>query len=328
MSIGKMELSRFETWPIVAVKSGRRLYGRAISLFINNGSCHLTSVDVFADGSINCWGFVDRQLFQQKLRSRWVVPAPHGTQAISVFDFGMAVVAEGSWSQSPQSIGAEVEGIVRELNPDMTDLVDLQGPATVEARGKLRSYKVSIADRRAYRQVEATHEDIPAEHVPILRRQAGYFELTRLFIYADGLLQVGAAGALFPLDELSSLYERGKIANHAPAGSAILLPGLGEFRTESEFGGICVHDRMGEVHDKLAILHGQPGAVAICRKCFVAYERNPSATAKQALRVAYEAVPRHLRRYCGGMDLRDAPIRAVLYGAANEIGVANESGYQ
>ena len=317
MSIGNMEPSRFETWPIVAWKSGRRLYGRAISLFINNGSCHLTSVDVFADGSINCWGFVDRRQFQQKLRARWVVPAPRDPQPISVFDFGMAVIGESRWQQSSQSIGAAVEAIVRDLNPDMNDLVDLHGAA--EARGKLRSYKGSVAGRRAYRRVETTHEEILAEHVPILRRGARGFELTRLFIYADGFLQVGTTDVLLPLHELSSLYERGEIANHAAAGSVIVLPGLGEFRTDAEFGGVSVHDRTGEVHDKLAILHGQPGAVAICRKCFAAYEHNPSPTAKHALRVAYEAVPRHLRRYCGNVDLRDSPIRAVLYGVGNGV---------
>jgi hypothetical protein len=32
------------------------------------------------------------------------------------------------------------------------------------------------------------------------------------------------------------------------------------------------------------------------------------------LRRSYEAVPEHLRMYCGDMDTKDIPIRMILYG--------------
>src|SRR5882672_3383334 len=92
----------FSSWPIVRAKPGGKTYGRAIQLFINNWQCHLTIVDVFSDGAVDCWGFVDLNLFHEKLRSRWVVPFPaRADQHISVFHFGMTRFCRAEWLQTP-----------------------------------------------------------------------------------------------------------------------------------------------------------------------------------------------------------------------------------
>ena len=90
---------------------------RSISLFINNGQCHLTTVDVYEDGAINCWGFVDRELFKNKVRARWVVSRPKAGQHLSVHNFGFTGISDGCWLQSPESIVAIVESTLRMLNP-------------------------------------------------------------------------------------------------------------------------------------------------------------------------------------------------------------------
>lgn len=63
--------NHFETWLIVRSKPAPKANGRSISLLINNVQCHLTTVDVYEDGSIDCWGFVDRELFKNKVEARW-----------------------------------------------------------------------------------------------------------------------------------------------------------------------------------------------------------------------------------------------------------------
>ena len=93
-----------------------------------------------------------------------------------------------------------------------------------------------------------------------------------------------------------------------------MLPGLGEFWTKDEFGGVAIHDRIGEIQDMLDELNGSRGAIKICMERFAAYQREPSDQTKEQLREAYEAVPGHLRMYCGDMDSKDWPIRTVLYG--------------
>ena len=47
---------------------------------------------------------------------------------------------------------------------------------------------------------------------------------------------------------------------------------------------------------------------------FRAYLAEQSAENLNALRQKYEAVPEHLRMYCGDMDVKDIPISMILYG--------------
>ena len=43
------------------------------------------------------------------------------------------------------------------------------------------------------------------------------------------------------------------------------------------------------------------------------YESDSSEANRKRLRDTYEAVPEHLRMYCGDMDSRDGPIKRILY---------------
>lgn len=301
------------SWPVVRSRPLGRAYGRSISLFINNWQCHLTTVDVYADGSIDCWGLVDRALFRGKLQSNWVVPAPKAGQTLSVFNFGFTGVSDGRWMQTAHTIAQEVESVVRSLNPEMRDLLDMQGSNT-KMSGKASDVTLGFSDKKPYRKDATGENDILGESVPVLRVEANGFELNRLVVYADGLCQVGSGEALVPIADVPSLYERGVICNAAPAHSRIVLPGLGEFRATSGFGSVAVHSRIGELHDMLNQLNGKPSVITTCSKLFEQYEQEPSPESKEALREAYEAVPEHLRCYCGDMDTRDTAIRAVLYG--------------
>ncbi|MCP3469380.1 hypothetical protein NLM33_03450 [Bradyrhizobium sp. CCGUVB1N3] len=303
----------FESWPIVRSQPAGRTYGRSISLFINNMECHLTTVDVYEDGSIDCWGFVDRALFKTKVGARWVVSGQARDQLLSVFNFGAARVNDAKWFQPQHRIVEQVDAIIGFLNPSMQGLIDMHG-SDVELRGKVHTAKMGLSDKKAFRIADATNEEILADSVPVLKLTNRGAQLTRLFVFADGLLRIGPNGDLFPLEELSSRYVDGEICNQISAGSLIELPGLGEFRPADVFGFISVHDRIGEVHDVLDKLNGGPGAVRRCAQAFTKYEREPTPQMKDALRAAYEAVPEHLRCYCGDMDTRDTAIRKVLFG--------------
>jgi hypothetical protein len=309
----KKPSKHFDSWPIVRTKPVSKTYGRAISVFINNGSCHLVTVDAYADGAIDCWGFVDRALFLNKLRSNWVVPAPKPGQDLSVFDFGYTGIDRAVWVQTSQSIAQVVESTIRELNPGMSGLLDMHG-SNEELRGNVRYAKLGLADEKPFRREQNGTDDILGGSVPVLRIVEGAFEMTRLTVFADGMCQIGSDGTLVPVQEIRTLYDQGRICNAAPRGSRILLPGLGEFWTTTDFGGVTVHDRIGEIQDMLNEVNGRPGVIKICMERFEAYRREPSEQAKEQLRDAYEAVPGHLRMYCGDMDSKDWPIRAVLYG--------------
>jgi hypothetical protein len=309
----RVQKTGFESWPIVRTTPVGKTYGRSISLFINNGDCHLTTVDVYADGAVDCWGFVDLALFRDKLRAKWVVPAPKANQGLSVHNFGYTDLEDSVWWQTARRIEEEVKSIVHALNPEMKDLIDMHG-SDVEVRGRVRYAKLGGSDKKPYRKVGAAVEEMLGDSVPVLRIAGDAFELTRLIVYADGMCQIGSDQKLVSIGELHSLYEERLICNMAPAGSRVILAGLGEFRATTDFGFVTNHDRIMEVHDMLNVLNGKPSVVRTCASLFRDYESEPSQQAKEALLHAYEAVPDHLRCYCGDMDRRDTAIRAVLYG--------------
>jgi hypothetical protein len=93
-----------------------------------------------------------------------------------------------------------------------------------------------------------------------------------------------------------------------------LLDGLGRFQTAGGFWYIDPKERVREAYGLLEELNGGPGAIRRCIDAHEAYEAEPSEERRALLRAAYEAVPEHLRRYCGDMDSKDWPIRHILYG--------------
>src|ERR1043165_6227212 len=54
-------------WRIVRTSPEPRTYGKAVPAFIHNFSYHFSPIHVYADGAINCWGFVDLSLFRGKI---------------------------------------------------------------------------------------------------------------------------------------------------------------------------------------------------------------------------------------------------------------------
>ena len=217
------------------------------------------------------------------------------------------------WLRSPASIGAEIEVIMKTLNPDMKDLVDMQG-GDFEVRGKARYAKMSLSDNKPYRLAADSGAELIGDLAPVPRVLPGAFELTSLFLFGDGLAHLGSNSKLYPIEHLKALYDQGIISNAAPAGSKIIIPGLGSFETTQDFGYVSQSDRILEINDQLRVLPGDPGVVALCRQVWADYENAPSDEKKELLRVAYERVPTHLQCYCGDMDTRDTKICKVLYG--------------
>src|SRR6185436_18547516 len=117
------------SWPIVREDCDQAIPGRAISAFINNGSCHFSPTNVFADGLIECWEFVDIPILRMKVHKRWIVPFPLPRQEISIFNLGFGLPTDAEWWQTPESIISQVESTLRDLNPNSADWLDMKGKA-------------------------------------------------------------------------------------------------------------------------------------------------------------------------------------------------------
>lgn len=299
-------------WRIVRSRPVPNTYGKAIPAFIHNFSYHFAPIDVYADGAINCWGFVDLPLFRGKLAQGWVVPRAEVGERLSIHNLGGARVEAAEWDHTPDDIEREVMDAIRELNPTWEGLLDMQGSET-EVRDGMRSAKLGLGDGKPYR-VSLTGDDVMGEELPVLEVVAGGYRLRHWLIYADGLSQLGYGTELLPLEAVARMFEGGRLALSVPEGSWVTLDGLGRFRAGEGHWYIEPGERVREAYDLLDQLNGGPGAIARCVEVHRAYESDPSAERRDALRQAYESVPEHLRMYCGDMDSKDGPIRRILFG--------------
>jgi len=313
-------------WRIVRTKPLCKTPGKAIPAFIHNGSHFLSEVKVYADGAVDCWGFVDLDLFRRKLAQGWVVTQAPAGATLSMHNLGQAEVMEARWERSPEDVLQQVEEAVQELNPQMADLIDMRG-SDVEVRDGARYAKLGLSDEKPYRLTIAGEEVIGAE-LPLFVPERDSLRLARWFIYADGQSQLGYATELMPLETICRMLESGQLTLSVPAGAWVTIDGLGRFRAGEGFWYVDPQERIREAHDEREMLCGGQGAIRRCVEAHHAYEDEPSETRRETLRQAYEAVPEHRRLYCGDMDSKDWPIRQILYGTSNEnlTGAPSEAG--
>lgn len=299
-------------WNIVRTKPIKKTYGQAFPIFIHNDSYHLSTIEVFSDGAIGCWGLNDRDFFLRRVQSGWVALHPPVGSRLSVFNLGFGTVAEATWTRSPDEILRQVEDVLRQLNPTLEGLVDFEGSDT-EERGKIKYAKLGLADEKPYRMSD-NGEEILGDTLPVFLVDGADYHLTKWFVYADGMSSIGPDGPIVALEEIISLIERGIVRTQIPEEATITFSGLGKARITQGLWYIDEQERIKEALDMIAMLNGKEGTISICRQQFKEYQQEPSETNKERLRQAYEAVPEHLRIFCGDMDSKDWPIKHVLYG--------------
>ncbi|MEM1252484.1 MAG: hypothetical protein AAGI69_08615 [Cyanobacteria bacterium P01_H01_bin.21] len=300
------------TWEIKRTRPVDLTYGRALPAFIHNGSYYLSTVDVYADGAIDCWGFVDRALLDGKLSKGWIATQPPLGAVIGIYSLGRVSVAAAQWCITCQDLAAQVDHTLRQLNPDGVGLIDMEGSAT-EIRDGCRYAKLGVADKTPYRHDASRHEIVGAQ-VPIFLKQDNDYVLTRWFVYADQQCELGYGTGLMAVDDVQTMIANGQVTTSVPDGVWISVPGLGRFQTAKGSWSIEPDERVREVQDLGAIASGQKGSIQRCMDAHQAYDQNPNKTNRAELQLAYESVPQHLRIYCGDMDTRDLLIRQILYG--------------
>jgi hypothetical protein len=297
-------------WTIVRTKPLGKTHGLALPAFIRNGDHHLIGLDVYADGVVDCWGCVDLPLFRRKVAEGWVATRPPAGAGVFIYNLGRVRVAAAEWALSPQDLVGQVERAVGELNPEQAGLVDLQGEES-EVRGNgVRYARLGLTDEKPYRL--AGRKEVLGAEVPVVLREGEDYRLTRWFVFADGQTQLGYGPALTPLDEVAALFDAGRLTTAVPEGAWVAIDGLGRFRAGEGHWGVRPRERVREAHDLVHTLTGSTGAVRRCIDRHREYRQEPSPERRELLRQAYEAVPDHLRRYCGDMDSKDGPIRRIL----------------
>ena len=149
--------------------------------------------------------------------------------------------------------------------------------------------------------------------MPIFRRDNDSFHLDQWFVFADGTSRIGTEEPLQDLDVVLQRVSSGELSTKVPDGSLIRFDGLGSCRVSAGHWFVEIEQRREELRDLLRQARGHDSAITNCRNAFSTFTEAPTDESRESLRLAYEAVPKHLRMYCGDMDSKDSAIRHVLY---------------
>ena len=163
--------------------------------------------------------------------------------------------------------------------------------------------------RNTYRQEDG--KIIIGVALPIFIHNVSY-HLTEIQIFQDGKID---CWGLVDFDGFIGKLKQGWLQTTIPNNEKVFAFPLGNFEVSSFAPQKNSEELIKEVRDILERLNSRPTSDMICEKAFKAYISNPTVENETQLRMSYENVPIHNRRFIlGDMDVDDIPIRVVLYG--------------
>lgn len=137
------------------------------------------------------------------------------------------------------------------------------------------------------------------------------YHLTHISIFRDGMVD---CWGLVTFDEFKHKVRSGWVVTQPPPNAKVSVSFLASFTAADARYWIDPEQFIREVADEIEHLNERPTSRERCFAAWTAYEASPSDITKEALRLAYEAVPEHNRRFVlGDQDRKDHPIRQVLY---------------
>lgn len=137
------------------------------------------------------------------------------------------------------------------------------------------------------------------------------YHLTHISIYRDGMVD---CWGLVTFEEFKQKVRSGWVVTQPPPNAKVSVSFLASFTATDAQYWIDPEEFIREVADEIEGLNGRPTTRERCFAAWTAYEASPSEATKEALRLAYEAVPEHNRMFVlGDQDRKDHPIRRVLY---------------
>mgnify|MGYP001544786670 CR=1 FL=1 len=138
------------------------------------------------------------------------------------------------------------------------------------------------------------------------------YHLTPISVYQDGMID---CWGLVDLEGFREKVHSGWVVTQPPEGAQISISLLGNITAANATFFVEPEELIKDVIDQIALLNGRPDSSARCREAYGQFIEAPSKEGKERLRVTYEAIPVHKRRFVlGDMDTKDIAIRMILYG--------------
>ena len=164
---------------------------------------------------------------------------------------------------------------------------------------------------QTYREKEG--EIIKGVTIPIFINNV-QLHLSHIHIYEDGMID---CWGLTDYNGFLNKIKSGWIKTDVTPETTIIAFPLGNFEISKFYPGKTVEGLIKEVKGILDRYNGIESEQEICIRLFRKFLENPNKNNKEELKISYEKVPEHERRFLlGDMDVDDIPIRAIVYGSS------------
>jgi hypothetical protein len=167
--------------------------------------------------------------------------------------------------------------------------------------------------RRSQIYREQEDKQIPGISLQAFIHNGPAYYLTDIMVYRDGMVD---CWGLIDLDEFKDKVASSWVVTTLPEGAEVSISLLCGFHATNVNSFIKESEFVKEVEDEIERLNGRQTAFDRCYTAYENYNANPSESTRAALKVEYEAVPEHIRPFLGDMDVKDIPIRMIIYGDA------------
>jgi hypothetical protein len=291
-----------------------RVRGMTLPIFIHNGSYFLDTLEIYEDGLVDCWELIALDDLPEKVNKNWVtVQAPKGAR-ISIHDLGMATVKDADWLLTNQEFMELVQKALEQLNPNRQNITDLQRLKRKRAaESNIPESMIGVSRWRpnVYRFTEYGLE-ILGERFPIFYQQNEEVFLTSCITYQNETAQIGFDETIISIGKIREMLDNNIITTNVPDGTRLTISGLGDFQVLNGYWKVEKDELWKAIENKIAILNGQLDLVSVARQALKIYQENPNRDNHMNLKEAYEAVPKHHRKFIGDMDHKDHEVKRIL----------------
>ncbi len=314
----KLESQVNKTMNLSGICRTKEIRGYAFPGVIHNDSYFLSDLKVFADGLIDCWGMVVLPLFKGKLDSDWVVTSIPDGKPLDIQHLGSLLFSDAAWTHTNESLCLFIEEIIADLNPRMENLYNCHDRET-EKVGRIRCATVSTGNPRPWKPIGS----IAPIMIGRFGRSLQHFRvsedqlfLTTIQLFDDDKVVIFGTGDPITMEfsEFAAELRDPNCFRLPNSGDRVTIEHLVTFTVDNWRWCINSQSIEEEFHDIHNQIQGRPGSIQLCCNAFADYLTEQSKDNFKQLKEKYEAVPEHLRKYCGDMDSQDIPIRMVLYG--------------
>ncbi|MEL6346716.1 MAG: hypothetical protein AAFV53_26620, partial [Myxococcota bacterium] len=287
--------------------------GVNIDAFIRNGQNFFTELAIYADGSFNCWGGVDRAFLHKKFQQGWIRSSVPDGETISAHQIGAFTVEDGQWTRSPAQLHQHMLQLLDALNPEHTDLIDFEG-SDVIIRNNVRYAKLGMMRAHPVRTMD-DRSPVRGVRRVLFSKHDDQWWLGPIGLYADRMADIHPHPAhqhLISVDEFFERVHGGTISSTVPDGARLNICDLGTITVRDAQFWVEPDSLIKELRDAVNQLCGEESVDHRFYRIWKAYLLDPTPNGRQQVRDAYEAVPRHRRMYLGDMDTRDRLICAII----------------